>query len=133
MSITDLPTKCRCASRQQARFDRGHTSCTPCTPFAEFATAVTAPAYRLDRRCFTMKAEQLMEGTHPPVAMSAVEDAATTERYGALIRMARTARRLTLAQAGTLLGYSASTLSRIETGHRPLTDITELRHFAETL
>jgi transcriptional regulator with XRE-family HTH domain len=48
-----------------------------------------------------------------------------------LIRVSRTVHNLTLKQAAPLCGYSASTLSRIETGRQPLTDVTLLRHFAE--
>jgi hypothetical protein len=44
----------------------------------------------------------------------------------------RMARNLTLTQAGQLCGYSASTMSRIETGRQPLTDVTALRRYAAT-
>jgi transcriptional regulator with XRE-family HTH domain len=80
-----------------------------------------------------MSGEHLMETTDPVWTTPAVEDVAAAGQFGALIRMTRTARRLSLVQAGGLLGYSASTLSRIETGQRKLTDVTQLRHFAETL
>lgn len=43
----------------------------------------------------------------------------------------RTAQNLTLVQAGKRCGYSASTMSRLETGRQPLSDVTLLRHFAE--
>ncbi|MGH3978672.1 MAG: helix-turn-helix domain-containing protein [Pseudonocardiaceae bacterium] len=72
-----------------------------------------------------------METTHPIWRTPAVCDAVTAGDFGTLIRMGRTARNLTLVQAGALCGYSASTLSRIETGRQPLTDVTLLRHFAE--
>lgn len=74
-----------------------------------------------------------MEATHPLWTTPAAEHAAAAGDYGVLIRIARTARGLSLVQAGRLLGYSASTLSRIETGQRALADITELRHFADAL
>ena len=74
-----------------------------------------------------------MDATHPIWCTPAVQEAAAAGRFGALIRMTRTARQLTLGQAGGLVGYSASTLSRIETGQRKLTDVTQLRRFAETL
>ncbi|WP_433352096.1 helix-turn-helix domain-containing protein [Micromonospora saelicesensis] len=51
--------------------------------------------------------------------------------YGALLRVARTAARLTLAEAGERCGYSAATLSRLERGRQPLTDVTVLRRLAE--
>ncbi|MGH3771534.1 MAG: helix-turn-helix domain-containing protein [Pseudonocardiaceae bacterium] len=62
--------------------------------------------------------------------MPAVQQAAAAGQYGARIRITRMARRLTLAQAGKLVRYSASTISRIETGRRKVTDVTELRLFA---
>jgi transcriptional regulator with XRE-family HTH domain len=74
-----------------------------------------------------------MEAAHSLWTTPAAEHAAAAGHYGILIRIARTARRLSLVQAGQLLGYSASTLSRIETGHRALADVTEMRHFADAL
>jgi transcriptional regulator with XRE-family HTH domain len=56
--------------------------------------------------------------------------AATDGRYGILLRLARTAAGLTLGDAGKLAGYSAATLSRLETGRRQLSDVTVLRHLA---
>ncbi|HEX6076692.1 MAG TPA: helix-turn-helix transcriptional regulator, partial [Micromonosporaceae bacterium] len=44
--------------------------------------------------------------------------------------LARTAARLTLAEAGRRAGYSAATLSRLETGRRQLSDVHLLRHLA---
>ncbi|HEY9409608.1 MAG TPA: helix-turn-helix transcriptional regulator [Jiangellaceae bacterium] len=60
----------------------------------------------------------------------AVQRAAADRHFGALIRVARVSRGLTLAEAGKLCGYSASTMSRIETGQRRLTDVTLLGHIA---
>jgi Helix-turn-helix domain len=40
---------------------------------------------------------------------------------------------LSLVRAGKLVGYSASTLSRIETGQRRLADVMQLRRFADVL
>ncbi|MDG9673764.1 helix-turn-helix transcriptional regulator [Micromonospora sp. DH14] len=57
--------------------------------------------------------------------------AASTGDFGVLLRVARTAARLTLAEAGQRCGYSAATLSRIERGRQPLTDVTVLRRLAE--
>lgn len=74
-----------------------------------------------------------MEATHPIWRTPAVERAAAAGQFGALIRMTRTAQRLTLGRVGEMVRCSASTLSRIETGQRKLTDITELRLFAEAL
>ncbi|WP_203994556.1 helix-turn-helix domain-containing protein [Micromonospora lutea] len=50
--------------------------------------------------------------------------------FGTLLRIARTAARLTLAEAGQRCGYSAATLSRIERGRQRLTDVTVLRRLA---
>lgn len=52
---------------------------------------------------------------------------------GAIVRGARMAQGLSLAQLGARVGYSASQLSRYERGIAPLTDITVLRRFAEAL
>jgi hypothetical protein len=74
-----------------------------------------------------------MDTTHPIWRSPAIQQAAAAGQAGALIRMARIARNLSLVQAGELVGYSASTLSRIETGQRKLTDVTQLRRFAAVL
>jgi transcriptional regulator with XRE-family HTH domain len=52
---------------------------------------------------------------------------------GAIVRAARLAAGLTLAELGDLCGYSASQVSRYERGCQRLTDITLLRRFAEAL
>lgn len=74
-----------------------------------------------------------MDAMHPIWHTPAVQEAAAAGQFGALIRMTRTTRQLSLVRTGKLVGYSASTISRIETGHRKLTDVTQLRHFAEVL
>ncbi|WP_239098104.1 helix-turn-helix domain-containing protein [Micromonospora qiuiae] len=56
--------------------------------------------------------------------------AAVVGDYGSLLRVARTAARLTLSEAGERCGYSAATLSRIERGKQRLTDVTVLRRLA---
>jgi transcriptional regulator with XRE-family HTH domain len=112
----------------------GKESCVTRTPFAELATdfhrqALSVPvagAPRLGR-------EALMDATHPIWRTPAVRQAAAAGQFGALIRMTRTARRLTLVQVGKLVRYSASTVSRIETGRRKLTDVTLLRRFSDAL
>lgn len=48
---------------------------------------------------------------------------------GAIVRAARLAAGLTLADLGRRCGYSASQVSRYERGVQPLTDITLLRRF----
>ena len=52
---------------------------------------------------------------------------------GAIVRSARHAQGLTLADLGRLTGYSSSQVSRYERGVAPLTDITVLRRFAAAL
>jgi Helix-turn-helix domain len=74
-----------------------------------------------------------MDAAHPIWRTPAVQEAAAAGRFGALIRMTRTARQLSLVRAGELVGYSASTLSRIETGQRKFTDVTQMRRFADAL
>jgi transcriptional regulator with XRE-family HTH domain len=63
--------------------------------------------------------------------LPAAVDASASGRYGVLLRLARTAAGLTLEIAGQRVGYSASTLSRMESGVRPLTDVVVLRRLAE--
>jgi transcriptional regulator with XRE-family HTH domain len=52
---------------------------------------------------------------------------------GAIVRSARQAEGLTLAELGRRIGYSASQISRYECGIAPLTDTTVLRRFADAL
>jgi transcriptional regulator with XRE-family HTH domain len=52
---------------------------------------------------------------------------------GAIVRSARLAQGLTLAQVGDRTGYSAAQVSRYERGITPLTDVTVLRRFADAL
>jgi transcriptional regulator with XRE-family HTH domain len=52
---------------------------------------------------------------------------------GAIVRAARLAAGMTLADLGQRCGYSASQISRYERGVQPLTDITLLRRFARVL
>jgi transcriptional regulator with XRE-family HTH domain len=52
---------------------------------------------------------------------------------GAIVRVARLAAGLTLADLGRRCGYSASQVSRYERGIQPLTDITLLRRFSRVL
>ncbi|MCX5336854.1 helix-turn-helix domain-containing protein [Streptomyces sp. NBC_00140] len=52
---------------------------------------------------------------------------------GQLIRQTRQAKGLTLAQLGTLTGYSGAQVSRYERGISPMTDVAVLRRFADAL
>lgn len=52
---------------------------------------------------------------------------------GAIVRRARLAEGLTLAQLGTRIGYSAATISRLERGKQKLRDVVVLRTLADAL
>lgn len=54
-------------------------------------------------------------------------------RPGTVVRGARTAQGMTLAELGQRTGYSAAQVSRFERGLAPLTDISVLRRFADAL
>ncbi|MER7361968.1 helix-turn-helix domain-containing protein [Nonomuraea wenchangensis] len=57
----------------------------------------------------------------------------TRRHAGEIVRSARRAKGLTLADLGRLTGYSASQVSRLERGIVPLTDTVVLRSFAAAL
>jgi transcriptional regulator with XRE-family HTH domain len=58
---------------------------------------------------------------------------ASGRQFGAIVRGARTAQGLTLAELGHRTGYSAAQVSRFERGLASLTDIVVLRRFADAL
>ncbi|GII22713.1 helix-turn-helix domain-containing protein [Planosporangium mesophilum] len=60
-------------------------------------------------------------------------DRASGPGAGAILRQVRVARGLTQAELGALCGYSASQISRLESGRQPLTDVDVLRRFAGVL
>jgi transcriptional regulator with XRE-family HTH domain len=62
--------------------------------------------------------------------MPAGQTAARSGDVGTVLRQARQAAGLTLEQAGRIAGFSPSTLSRAETGHRRM-DVAELRRLAD--
>ena len=64
---------------------------------------------------------------------SALAPTAPGRTLGAVVRGARTAKGLTLAELGRRTGYSAAQISRYERGLAPLTDIAVLRRFADAL
>ncbi|MFF3868030.1 helix-turn-helix domain-containing protein [Micromonospora sp. NPDC001898] len=64
-------------------------------------------------------------------AMPAVTQAASNGDYGAVLRTARVAAGLNLEDAAALAGFSASTLSRMETKRNRHWDVRELRRLAE--
>lgn len=63
--------------------------------------------------------------------MPSVTHAASNGHFGAVLRTARVAAGLTLADAASLAGVSASTLSRMETKPRRVWDVRDLRRLAE--
>jgi tetratricopeptide (TPR) repeat protein len=65
--------------------------------------------------------------------MRATADQRPCAHAGAIVRAARLAAGLTLAELGQCCGYSGSQISRYERGIQRLTDIALLRRFAEAL
>ncbi|MFV2104076.1 helix-turn-helix domain-containing protein [Micromonospora sp. LOL_024] len=63
--------------------------------------------------------------------MPAVAQAASSGDYGTVLRTARVAAGLNLEEAAALAGFSASTLSRMETKRNRHWDVRELRRLAE--
>ena len=55
------------------------------------------------------------------------------DRPGTIVRSARLAAGLTLAELGERTGYSAAQISRLERGLAPLTEVSVLRLFATAL
>ena len=74
-----------------------------------------------------------MRPNDPPVFTRTEAIRRPGQRAGAIVREARLAAGLTLAEFGQLCGYSASQISRYERGVQPLTDITLLHRFAAAL
>jgi Helix-turn-helix domain len=56
-----------------------------------------------------------------------------TSEQGTVVRLARQAAGLTLAELGRSCGYSAAQVSRYERGITPLTDVAQLRIFSQVL
>ncbi|HEX6468914.1 MAG TPA: helix-turn-helix domain-containing protein, partial [Streptosporangiaceae bacterium] len=76
-------------------------------------------------------AEQPMDSGQPyPSPLPQITDG---HGSGAIVRSARQAQRMTLADLGRRTGYSAAQISRYERGIAPLTDVTVLRRFAAAL
>ncbi|WP_280385269.1 helix-turn-helix domain-containing protein [Nocardia wallacei] len=64
---------------------------------------------------------------------AAVRAAAATGDYGAVVRAVRRANNITLAALAARTNYSISTLSRLERGRQPLSDVRVLRSLADAL
>jgi hypothetical protein len=65
------------------------------------------------------------------MANPAVQQAVRAGDYPTVLRISRLAAGLTLEQLGAAGGYSASTLSRLESGRRAVRDVAELRALAD--
>ncbi|MEU5101735.1 MULTISPECIES: helix-turn-helix transcriptional regulator [unclassified Streptomyces] len=74
-----------------------------------------------------------MDGTHPIWRSVAMRDALARRDAGAIVRLARRAADVTLAQLGAAVGYTAASLSRMERGIQPMRDVQLLRQVAEYL
>jgi transcriptional regulator with XRE-family HTH domain len=74
-----------------------------------------------------------MKPTNPSGYLPTAASEGGGQKPGAIVRAARLAAGLTLADLGRRCGYSASQISRYERGIQPLTDIILLRRFAEAL
>src|SRR5918999_1792390 len=74
-----------------------------------------------------------MDASHSLFRSAQMRAAVDAKKYGVVVRLARRACGLSQGEFGAQCGYSAATISRFETGARPLTDITVLRVFARAL
>jgi len=74
-----------------------------------------------------------MRPNEPRGSLRAAAGSQPGQHAGAIVRAARLAAGLTLAELGQRCGYSASQISRYERGVQPLTDITLLHRFAGAL
>lgn len=74
-----------------------------------------------------------MKSNTPLAPQLPAASAPTGNHAGVIVRRARLAAGLTLADLGRRCGYSASQISRYERGVQPLTDITLLRRLADAL
>jgi transcriptional regulator with XRE-family HTH domain len=98
-------------------------------PFAHRANALANPRSRAYGERGITDAERLMDQGRQAAPSLEV----TGRRLGAIVRSARMAQGLTLAELGERTGYSAAQVSRYERGIAQLTDIAVLRRFAGAL
>lgn len=75
----------------------------------------------------------MVETRRHDVSQPQMREAVAAHDYGKVVRLARRARGLTQQELGVRAGYSAATISRLETGHQALDDITTLRILARVL
>jgi transcriptional regulator with XRE-family HTH domain len=75
----------------------------------------------------------MVDGAEPIARADTTTAAAGAGLPGPIVRRARQAAGLTLAQLGARCGYSASTVSRLERGKQPLRDVVVLATIADAL
>lgn len=74
-----------------------------------------------------------MDRSPPLWHSAAMRDACSRHDAGAIVRLARRAADITLADLGRQVGYTAASLSRMERGKQPMRDVTLLRRLASCL
>lgn len=74
-----------------------------------------------------------MNNTHPIWRSAAMRDALTRHDSGSIVRLARRASDITLAELGEQVGYTAASLSRMERGKQPMRDVLLLQSLAALL
>ncbi|WP_276314956.1 helix-turn-helix domain-containing protein [Streptomyces sp. WAC 06738] len=74
-----------------------------------------------------------LDSSHPLWHTPAMRDALTRRDAGAIVRLARRAADVTLADLGQAVGYTAASLSRMERGQQPMRDIDLLTRIAGLL
>ncbi|OII65082.1 transcriptional regulator [Streptomyces sp. CC53] len=74
-----------------------------------------------------------MDHTHPLWHSAATRDVFARRDVGAIVRSARRAADVTLAELGKQVGYTAASLSRMERGKQPMRDVLLLQRLAACL
>lgn len=74
-----------------------------------------------------------MDSTHQIWQSAAMNEALARGDAGAIVRLARRAADITLAELGRQVGYTAASLSRMERGKQPMRDVVLLRKLASCL
>ncbi|MGX4689122.1 helix-turn-helix domain-containing protein [Streptomyces sp. JNUCC 63] len=74
-----------------------------------------------------------MDSIHPIWRSAAMCDALARRDAGAIVRLARRAADITLADLGKRVGYTAASLSRMERGKQPMRDVLLLQRLADCL
>ncbi len=74
-----------------------------------------------------------MDATHPIWGSAPMRDALARRDAGAIVRLARRAADITLAELGRSVGYTAASLSRMERGKQPMRDVLLLQRIASAL